>query len=481
MLYPILLIIGDFLALLAAFTIAYILRVQVDTRPLVTDIPALSFIKAFFTLIPFWLIINAFLGLYSKNVYEKRLSEMSRLFVGTFIGMLIIIGFDYVTDTPLFPARLVVAYAFILAFTLLLIERNILWIFRRWAFKYGYGLRSVALIGNTNATNELAVLFRDAKSSGYNIRLIIGSKAAVPDGFAGKVTASLDQGLAMLNDLGINSIIQTEFYEDEAKNHKILAAARSNHLSYKFIPAQSEFFGSKNTVEVFNGFPMVSIHQTPLIGWGRVAKRLFDVILSLLALVVALPIMLPFMIIIKISDPKGPVIFKHRRITRFGTAFSIYKLRSMYWKYSAGQAGAKKTEIEIFKELGREDLVAEFEANQKVKNDPRVLPIGKFIRATSIDELPQLFNVIKGDLSLVGPRAIVKDELTKYKKYAGGELITSVKSGITGLWQVSGRSDLTYEERVRLDTYYVQNWSFWLDIRILLKTVLVVLKKTGAE
>jgi lipopolysaccharide/colanic/teichoic acid biosynthesis glycosyltransferase len=109
------------------------------------------------------------------------------------------------------------------------------------------------------------------------------------------------------------------------------------------------------------------------------------------------------------------------------------------------------------------------------------MPIGRFIRTTSIDELPQLFNVIKGDISLVGPRAIVEDELKRYKKYSGGSLITSVKSGITGLWQVSGRSEISYEERVKLDTFYVQNWSFWLDIKILLKTVLVVLKRTGAE
>ncbi len=481
MLYPILLIVGDFVALLAAFTIAYILRVQVDTRPLVTDIPAFSFIKAFLTLIPFWLIINGFLGLYSKNVYEKRIPEISRLFVATFIGMLLVIGFDFFSNKDLFPARLIVVYALVLAFVLLVLERNVLWRFRRVAFKYGYGLRTVALIGNTTATKELAVLFRDAKSSGYNIRLIIGGQSAVPEGFAGKVANSLDQGLSMIRDLGINSIIQTEFYESEIKNQKILSATRENHLSYKFIPAQSDFYGGKNTVEVFNGFPMVSIHQTPLIGWGRVVKRLFDVAISLLALVVVIPAMIVFGLIIKISDPRGPIIFKHRRITRFGTPFNIYKLRSMYWRYSAGQPGARKTELEIFKELGREDLVEEFKENQKVADDPRIMPIGKFIRATSIDELPQFFNVIKGDLSLVGPRAIVKDELSKYKKFDGGGLITSVKSGITGLWQVSGRSELTYEERVRLDTFYVQNWSFWLDLRILLKTILVVIKKTGAN
>ena len=481
MLYPILLIIGDFIALLAAFTIAYILRVDIDTRPVVNDIQAYKFIEVFFVLIPVWLSIQAFLGLYSKGVYERRLAEFSRLIVSVFIGTLMIIGVDFVTNEPIFPARLVVAYAFILALVLLVLERNILWLFRRAAFKYGYGLRSVAIIGSTEATKELAKLFDESVTSGYEIKLIIGSSKCAPESFTGKIVSSLDQGLGMIRDLGINSIIQTEFFDKEEKNHKILATARENHLSYRFIPTQSDFFGAKNTVEVFNGFPMVAIHQTPLIGWGRVGKRLFDIVATLLIMIVALPIMLIFGVLVKITDPSGPVIFKHRRITRFGSRFNIYKLRSMYWKYSAGGKGAKKTELQIFKELGREDLIEEFRENQKVSKDPRITPIGRFIRASSIDELPQLFNVLKGDLSLVGPRAIVEDELKKYKKYSGGGLITNVKSGITGLWQVSGRSDLSYEERVRLDTYYVQNWSFWMDIKILLKTVKVVFKKEGAR
>ena len=138
-----------------------------------------------------------------------------------------------------------------------------------------------------------------------------------------------------------------------------------------------------------------------------------------------------------------------------------------------------KDAAEEFREMGREDLAKEYEKNRKVINDPRITKFGAFLRATSIDELPQLFNVIKGELSLVGPRPILPQEVNMSKRRAA--LLHSVKSGVTGLWQVSGRSELSFDERIELELFYAQNWSFWLDIKILLKTVLVVLKQKGAK
>lgn len=481
MLYPILLVISDFVALLAAFTVAYIIRVQVDTRPLVAEIEATTFIKAFFVLIPFWLIINAYLGLYTKSVYEKRLNELSRVLIGAFIGMLLIIGADFVTDQPLFPARLVVVYALLGSFVFLALFRNILWLLRKQMFRFGYGLRRVMIIGNNRATTDLADLLSDSDTSGYDIELLVCSKQFVPKDYAGKHVTTLTQGLAEITTLKVDSIIQTEFYEKESKNRTILEAARTHHLSYRFIPSQEDFYAARNTVDVFNGYPVVSVHQTPLIGWGRVAKRLFDILGSVLGLIILSPFLLLIALIVKATDPEGPIVYKHLRITRFNTPFYIYKFRSMRWKYSTGKNMKYKSNIDVFRAMGREDLVEEEKLHHKVKNDPRITAIGRFMRKTSIDELPQLWNVLMGDLSLVGPRAITKEELKKYKSQIGGGIVTSVKSGITGLWQVSGRSDLSYEERIRLDKYYVQNWSFWLDIKILLKTIVVLVRKTGAR
>jgi undecaprenyl-phosphate galactose phosphotransferase len=139
----------------------------------------------------------------------------------------------------------------------------------------------------------------------------------------------------------------------------------------------------------------------------------------------------------------------------------------------------KKDAAEEFRAMGREDLALEYEKNRKVENDPRITKFGNFLRKTSLDELPQLFNVWKGDLSLVGPRPILPQEM----KLAKGRtaLLHSVKSGVTGLWQVSGRSNLSFDDRIELELYYAQNWSFWLDIKILLKTVAVVLFRRGAK
>ena len=481
MIYPLLLILSDFVALLSAFTLAYILRVQIDDSPLVREIEAVTFIKVFLLLFPVWLIVNGMLGLYAKRVYEKRLPELGRLLVGAFIGILIIIGFDFLRDETIFPARLVPVYGFLLAFFFLSVFRNILWIFRRYMFRYGYGVRGVMVIGSTDASKKLVASLSPTLSSGYTIRAIVGNKSLVPEGFEGKHYSSIEDALKALPKLSIHTVIQTEFYANETRNEKIFSAVRDNHLQYKFIPAQSDFYTGKNSVEVLFGFPVISVHQTPLVGWGRVVKRLMDIVLTLVALVAALPIMFVIAVITKITDPRGPIIYKHKRVTRFGTNFYVYKLRSMYWKYSTGDKATRKSDADIFREMGREDLVKEFEKNQKVKDDPRIMPIGKFTRKTSLDELPQLFNVLKGDLSLVGPRAMTRDEAKLYREEARGDVILSVKSGITGLWQVSGRSDLNREERIRLELYYVQNWSLWMDIRILFKTIWVVFSGRGAE
>jgi len=132
-----------------------------------------------------------------------------------------------------------------------------------------------------------------------------------------------------------------------------------------------------------------------------------------------------------------------------------------------------------FRDMGREDLALEYEKNRKVENDPRITRFGTFLRASSLDELPQILNVFKGDLSLVGPRPILPQEV----KLASGRtsLLHSVKSGVTGIWQVSGRSELSFEERIELELFYAQNWTFWLDIKILFKTIGVVLRKRGAK
>jgi undecaprenyl-phosphate galactose phosphotransferase len=205
---------------------------------------------------------------------------------------------------------------------------------------------------------------------------------------------------------------------------------------------------------------MITVYQTPLIGWGSIVKRIFDFIVSLLLIIVLSPLFLVIFLIKKLSD-RGPAFYISKRLSRFSQPIGLIKFRSMAARYGTRDAA------EEFREMGRQDLAEEYETNRKVENDPR------------IDELPQLFNVLKGDISLVGPRPILPQEL----KLAKGRtsLLHSVKSGMTGLWQVSGRSELTFDDRIELELFYAQNWTFWLDIKILFKTFWVVVRKRGAK
>ena len=219
--------------------------------------------------------------------------------------------------------------------------------------------------------------------------------------------------------------------------------------------------------------PVIAVHQTALVGWGRIVKRLFDLVVSSVMLIIATPILLIIAFLIKCTDFRAPVIFKQPRLTRFDTMVGIFKFRSHKQRFSG------LSPEEAFKKMGRSDLIKPYRQNgDYLPGDPRISRLGNFLRRTSLDELPQLLNVIKGDISLVGPRALVPEELAQS---AHKNQILSVKSGLTGLAQISGRRNIDFEERRKLDLFYVQNWSFWSDIVILLKTISIVLFHRGAR
>ncbi len=473
-LYSLVLVVADFIILLAAFTIAYLIRVRIDNRPLVNPVFAYDYIVMALSIIPFWIIVFASLGLYSSPVYNRRLAEWGRIAIGSVIGILVVIGWEYVTGKIFFPARLAALYALIASFALVLIGRELLRALRSLAFRYGYGISRVLIIGETAATAEIAEHLSATNQSGYKIVGMATPKQYVPYRRGIIHYHDIESALRSIKAQQVDTIIQTDLTGYEGYNDKILSAAQINHVRYSFIPGEPEFYTGKNTVDVFLGYPMISVSQTPLIGWGSIVKRIFDLVFSVLLLIVLSPVFLLLIILQQIFNP-GPVLFKHERLTRYSKPFYIYKFRSMIWRY-CGPDAAK-----IFRDMGREDLAKEYEKNFKVEHDPRITPFGNFLRKSSLDELPQLLNVIKGDLSLVGPRPIPKFELdTKFNELHGA-LLLSVKSGITGLWQVSGRNNLTNEQRAQLELWYVQNWSFWLDIKIMFKTIKVVLSKAGAR
>ena len=212
----------------------------------------------------------------------------------------------------------------------------------------------------------------------------------------------------------------------------------------------------------------LEIQRNLLMAWPRIGKRTFDLICCALGIFPVFSLTVFFAAMIKLTSP-GPVFYSQERIGRNGRPFRAWKFRSMI----------KDAEVVLHQYLAEHpELQEEWERDHKLRNDPRITFVGRMLRKTSLDELPQIWNVIRGDMSLVGPRPIVQAEIVKYRDLF--DLYAQVRPGISGLWQVSGRNDTTYDERVNLDAAYVRNWSIWLDAWILIRTVRVVILGKGA-
>jgi Undecaprenyl-phosphate galactose phosphotransferase WbaP len=218
----------------------------------------------------------------------------------------------------------------------------------------------------------------------------------------------------------------------------------------------------------FEGLAGTLIQQNLMLPFPRLTKRCMDLVVSILGGILLLPLLFYIAVAVKMSS-RGPILYAHDRIGKDGQHFKALKFRTMFEN--------SNDVLEYYLEQ-HPDLRMEWEKDHKLRYDPRVTRIGRFIRKTSLDELPQIWNVIRGDMSLVGPRPIVTAEIVKYGPYYG--LYTMVTPGITGLWQISGRNNTTYDERVQLDAYYVRNWSPWLDMYLLIRTIRIVLFADGA-
>jgi len=239
---------------------------------------------------------------------------------------------------------------------------------------------------------------------------------------------------------------------------------RERQIPFMVIADLFELVTRRVSVMQIGSIPLLRLWRSPLEGWQGYIKRSIDIAGSLPGIIIPLPIWLLIIILIKL-DSRGPVFYRQERLGKDGRPFRIFKFRSMV-------IGADEMlpELANFNEMDGPIF--------KIKKDPRITRVGRILRKFSIDEFPQLLNVLKGDMSLVGPRPPIPDEVEKYERWQMKRL--TVPQGLTGLWQVSGRNLLTFEEMVRLDIYYIENWSLWLDLKILLKTIPVVVLMRGA-
>ena len=256
---------------------------------------------------------------------------------------------------------------------------------------------------------------------------------------------------------------------------KIVAIPMNNNSSvidinvfYK-VGSRNEIMGKSGIAHMLEHMNFKSTKNLKSGEFDNIVKRFYDIILSIILLPLLLIIFFIIALFIKLTS-KGPVFYGHNRVGRYGKTIKVLKFRSMYQDADVRLKEILENNIEAKKE---------WETYYKLKDDPRVTPIGKFLRKTSLDELPQIFNVIKGDMSFVGPRPVIQDEIDKYYKELASYYYM-VRPGITGLWQISGRNDIDYDTRVAKDSWYVLNWSVWLDIVILFKTPGAVLQKKGA-
>ncbi len=246
---------------------------------------------------------------------------------------------------------------------------------------------------------------------------------------------------------------------------KLALFCATRHIHFRSVPDAWQIDEMNMGYVEEAGVPMIELRATSLEGWGRVVKRVFDTLVSGFALVVISPVLLLIALLVK-STSRGPVLFRHQRVGYHGRLFPMWKFRSMV-------ENAEELKAALMKDNQREGPLF------KIKDDPRITPLGRILRRTSLDELPQLANVFLGHMSLVGPRPHLPDEIARYEEHQ--RMLLSVKPGMTGMAQVHGRSGLAFADEVRLDMYYVRNWSMWLDLRIILRTFLIIVNGRNAD
>lgn len=462
------LIIGDALALILSFAAAYLIRLYVDPRPYMFEAQFSNFTLTVVFLVPILIIILAALGLYRKDVFlgKSRLPERGRLVLAAVLSVAALIVYDFFRGENLFPVRVMALTSVVLSFFFLLIERIIIRFVVRQIFKNDYGTKRVIIIGNHKNTGYLADYIASMPESGYRLAGVVASRKYIPGDLKKKQYSSLKEALKRAK---VDVIFQT----DEKSTEYVYKQAVQRHLLYYFVPSETALSSHFGELELIGNTPAVLVMATPLAGGYAVVKRLFDILFSVVGIVVAAIPMLITWLAIKFSDFKHSPIYADERLTQYNRKFKCYKFRSMKSEYSG------MTAEQAFIKMGKPELIKKYRKNgDYLKNDPRITKIGHFIRKTSIDELPQLFNILKGDISLIGPRALLPGEL---RDYGDRSLLLTVKSGLTGFAQVSGRRDIPFEERRSLDIYYVKNWSLELDLQIFFKTIATVLKRDGAK
>jgi len=446
----------DYLALLLAGTLAYFLRFEsfvTEIRPVIFAMSYEAFFKVLAMAALAWLAVFVLNGLYSLK-RQNLLHYLARIFISCSAATLIIVV-AFFFNFQLFSSRLIVLTGWLLSIVIVGLERLAIYYIKKIFYKKGIGVRQVAIIGSGKSAQDLFNEFQGKPSYGFRV-------AARFPTFDNAVLSQLKE-LVAKNQLDEIVLAQPQL-PAESKN-QLVDFCLEHHLIYKYVASLLETQVSNFSLSTVAGLPLMEVKQTRLDGWGRILKRLFDLIIALLLLIILAPLLLALGLLVKITSA-GEMIVKLARVGAEGQIFQLYKFRSMI-------KDAHQLKKSLLNRNERDDGPL-----FKMQNDPRITACGRFIRRWSLDEWPQLVNVLLGQMSLVGPRPHEPEEVASYETKQ--KKLLAIKPGITGLAQVAGRSDLAWDEEVSLDTYYVENWSLGLDIQILLKTPKAVFGRKGA-
>ncbi|TXH01888.1 MAG: sugar transferase [Candidatus Moraniibacteriota bacterium] len=446
----------DFAMILLAAISAYFLRGLDIFQPYVSRVFNLAlsdYMQFALTVAPFFILILAIEGLYRMRVTRRLWQELYGVTRAITIGLIILMIAVFL-QREWFSSRFVILVAWALAVLYVVVARIIIQRIQKWYLvNRGVGVYRILLIGTNQRMYALKRLLTKQKELGYQVVDQID-------------TASVTRIKEIREKRGIDEIVvgDPSFTDDEQE--KLFDYCQINNITYKYFPTMLQT--PRFTMNIFNGEPIIEFQHTPLDGWGKVLKRGFDIVAGFGLTLLFSPIMLLIAILIKLEDPDGPIIYTNERVGENGEKIPVFKFRYMQWKWCINKANPNFDQALAYEK----QLIAERSVREgplyKIKDDPRKTRVGAFIERYSLDELPQFFNVLRGEMSLVGPRPHQKREVEKYNEYH--RRLLTIRPGITGMAQVSGRSDLNFEDEYRLDVFYIENWSLWLDILICFKT-----------
>lgn len=451
-----------------AFVLSYIIRYQLDIPypvPPEYDAPFTPYIPFAALMTVIALLMYRIDGLYNPTRRRRPLGEVHRIVTGTATSIIAVMAVTFAVQ-PLYYSRGMMILAGALTIVLLSGARLVEYLVIAARRRRGHGVEQILVIGAGDAGRAVMQTMLADPALGYHIAGYLDDDPEKQKGLGRiKSLGELQELPGVLGEYAIDEVIVTLPWQYHSKIMSIVDICDAANVRCRLVPDVFQRRLYNVDIESLNGIPLISPGPDRLTSSAHLAKRAVDLLLSLLALPAFL-ILLPVIALAIRLDSPGPIFFRQERIGKDGKPFFVYKFRTM-----VNGADLMKAQVAHLSKYKGDTLL-------KVPNDPRVTRVGNFLRRTSIDELPQVLNVLRGEMSWVGPRPNTPDEVSKYNGWQHKRL--NVLPGITGLWQVSGRSDVPFDEMCLLDIFYIENWSIGLDMRIILQTIPHVLFGSGA-